>query len=127
MAVDTGFNSQIGQQEFLQLLTTQLRYQDPMAPMEQQEFLTQLSQFSMLSGVEQLNGSFANMLQLQQLTNGASLVGKEVQYIAGEDGETATVVVEGVLVNDGQLYLNINELAVPLASVLQIKNPSAGS
>ena len=127
MAVDTGFNSQIGQQEFLQLLTTQLRYQDPMAPMEQQEFLTQLSQFSMLSGVEQLNGSFANMLQLQQLTNGASLVGKEVQYISGEDGETATGVVEGVLVNDGQLYLNINDLAVPLSSVLQVKNPSADS
>ncbi len=127
MAVDTGFNSQIGQKEFLQLLTTQLRYQDPMAPMEQQEFLTQLSQFSMLSGVEQLNGSFANMLQLQQLTNGASLVGKEVQYVAGEEGETANGIVQGVLVNGGELFLNINDLAVPLSSVLQVKNPSAES
>lgn len=127
MAVDTGFNSQIGQKEFLQLLTTQLRYQDPMAPMEQQEFLTQLSQFSMLSGVETLNTSFSNMLQLQQLTNGASLVGKEVQYLSGENGETSNGVVQGVLVNDGKLFLNINDLAVPLGSVLQVKNPGTSS
>ena len=125
---DTGFNAQIGQQEFLQLLTTQLRYQDPMAPMEQQEFLTQLSQFSMLSGVEKLNTKFSTMLQLQQLTNGSSLMGKEVEYIAGEDGTTATGKVEGVLVHEGTLYLNIDDKAIPLSNILQVKDAAtAGS
>jgi len=127
MATDTGFNSSIGQQEFLQLLTTQLRYQDPMAPMEQQEFLTQLSQFSMLSGVEQLNTNFTSMLQLQQLTNGASLMGKEVEYIADEEGTTATGTVSGVLVHEGALYLNIDDKAIPLSNVLQVKNAAAES
>ena len=125
MADAANFNAQIGQQEYLQLLTTQLRYQDPLSPVEQQDFLSQLSQFSMLSGIETLNTNFTNMLALQQLTNGASLVGKEVQYLADDEGNTATGKVTGVLVEKGVLYLNIDNKAVALENVLQIKEASA--
>lgn len=125
MADAANFNAQIGQQEYLQLLTTQLRYQDPLSPVEQQDFLSQLSQFSMLSGIETLNANFTNMLALQQLTNGASLVGKEVQYLADDEGTTATGKVTGVLVEKGVLYLNIDNKAVALENVLQIKEASA--
>lgn len=125
MADAANFNAQIGQQEYLQLLTTQLRYQDPLSPVEQQDFLSQLSQFSMLSGIETLNANFTNMLALQQLTNGASLVGKEVQYLADDEGNTSTGKVTGVLVEKGVLYLNIDNKAVALENVLQIKEASA--
>lgn len=125
MADAANFNAQIGQQEYLQLLTTQLRYQDPLSPVEQQDFLSQLSQFSMLSGIETLNTNFTNMLALQQLTNGASLVGKQVQYLADDEGNTATGKVTGVLVEKGVLYLNIDNKAVALENVLQIKEAAA--
>lgn len=125
MANAANFNAQIGQQEYLQLLTTQLRYQDPLSPVEQQDFLSQLSQFSMLSGIETLNTNFTNMLALQQLTNGASLVGKQVQYLADDEGTTATGKVTGVLVEKGVLYLNIDNKAVSLENVLQIKEAAA--
>lgn len=123
MATVTGnqFNSQIGQQEFLQLLTAQLRNQDPMSPVDQQEFLGQLSQFSMLSGVEQLNTSFGDMLKLQQLTNGASLVGKQVEYTYDDSGATRTGAVEGVQVKDGEVQLKVGDDLVPLGSIIEIQ------
>ena len=69
------FNSQLGRDQFMQLLTTQLRNQDPLEPVKQQDFLGQLAQFSQLQGIEKLNTNFAESLKFQQLSQGSSLVG----------------------------------------------------
>lgn len=47
----------LGQQDFLTLLTTQLRNQDPLNPMQNTEFLGQMAQFSTVSGIERLDAS----------------------------------------------------------------------
>lgn len=47
----------LGQQDFLTLLTTQLRNQDPLNPMQNTEFLGQMAQFSTVSGIERLDVS----------------------------------------------------------------------
>ncbi len=51
----------LGQQDFLQLLTTQLQNQDPFAPMENGEFLAQMAQFSQLSGIEDINTTLQSL------------------------------------------------------------------
>lgn len=48
---------QLGKQDFLQLLVTQLRFQDPMEPQENTEFVAQLAQFSSLEGTQNINES----------------------------------------------------------------------
>jgi flagellar basal-body rod modification protein FlgD len=50
-------SKQLGKQDFLQLLVTQLKYQDPMAPTENQEFVAQLAQFGSLEGTQNINTS----------------------------------------------------------------------
>ena len=51
---------------FLQLLITQLRYQDPLSPMENEAFLAQLAQFSSLEQMQQLNANFTSSMALAQ-------------------------------------------------------------
>ncbi|MEZ5499537.1 MAG: flagellar hook capping FlgD N-terminal domain-containing protein [Steroidobacteraceae bacterium] len=68
----------LGQNEFLTLMITQLRNQDPFKPLEPTEFLGQLAQFGTVSGIEGVKASLGDLsasLQGTQLLNGASLIG----------------------------------------------------
>ena len=71
----------LSQSQFFQLLTAQLQNQDPLNPVSSTDFTSQLSQLSMLTGIQQLNTSFQQMLQIQQLSQGAALVGKRTPRI----------------------------------------------
>lgn len=51
----------LGQDDFLKLLTTQLQHQDPFKPMENGEFLSQMAQFSQLSGIEDMNATLQSL------------------------------------------------------------------
>lgn len=82
-----GKEQQLGQAEFLRLLTTQLRFQDPTAPVESEQFLTQMAQFSTVSGVQELATSFqsfASGAQSSQILQAAALVNREALTPARE-------------------------------------------
>lgn len=71
----------LGQDDFLLLMTTQLRNQDPTQPMDSGAFLGQLAQFSTVSGIQDMQGSFAdlaNSLYTNQALLGSELVGRKV-------------------------------------------------
>lgn len=71
----------LGQEQFLKLLTTQLTHQDPLKPMENGEFLGQMAQFSTVSGIQDLQTSFkdfASTISSDQALQAASLVGRYV-------------------------------------------------
>lgn len=120
IAAASGFNSQLGQQQFLSLLTAQLVHQNPLEPTSQEDFLGQLAQFSTLSGIEQLNYSFESMFKLQSLTQGASLVGKNVQYFSKGAGENVTGIVEAASVEKGELVLTINNEKVAISDISSV-------
>lgn len=91
----------LGKDDFLQLLTTKLRHQDPMNPMEDHEFIAQLAQFSSLEQMQNMNETMQTQILLTQSTNNAlatSLIGKNVQALGNsmmlEDGGTAEISME---------------------------------
>lgn len=67
---------------FLQLLITQLRFQDPLSPMQNEQFVAQLAQFSSLEQMESLNSKFDDLSLLTQSLNNSSaagLIGRQVR------------------------------------------------
>lgn len=92
---------ELGQEDFLRLMTTQLQNQDPFKPMENGDFLGQMAQFSTVSGIDRLQETFtstADALTGSQALQAASLVDRQVlvpSAQAGFDGENPmTGVVE---------------------------------
>ncbi|HHB13287.1 MAG TPA: flagellar hook assembly protein FlgD [Chromatiales bacterium] len=72
---------ELGQADFLKLMTAQLENQDPLKPLENKEFLGQLAQFSVVQGLAELQGSFSSLatsLQSNQALQASALVGKSV-------------------------------------------------
>lgn len=76
----------LGKQDFLNLLVSQMRNQDPLDPMKGTEFAAQLAQFSSLEQLTNLNESMtasldANAILAQSINNGlsATFIGKEVR------------------------------------------------
>lgn len=85
--------SQESQDQFLQLLVTQIQNQNPLDPMSNEEFTSQLTQFSMLEQLETMNSNMTQDMTYSQSLNNTmmlSLVGKQ-----------ASVVGDGVTVSEG--------------------------
>lgn len=84
--------NQLGQADFLRLLTTQLQNQDPNKPMDPTNFVTDLTQMSQLEATTKMNESVLAMtkgFQSMQTMQASSLIGKSVQAIGSEISYTA--------------------------------------
>ena len=71
----------LGQEDFIKLMTTQMNHQDPMKPMENGDFLSDMAQFSTVSGLKEIKDSFnslANSLKSSQALQASSMVGRKV-------------------------------------------------
>ena len=74
-------SKELGQDEFFELMITQLQNQDPMNPMESNDFLAQIAQFSTVNGINELNNSFSSLastLQSNQALEASTMVGRTV-------------------------------------------------
>src|SRR5262245_47520860 len=80
-ATDTKSNQELGQNEFLKLMMAQMKNQDPMKPTDPTQFLSQLAQFSTVTGIQNMQTSISDLassLRSTQVLNGTSLVGHSV-------------------------------------------------
>jgi len=93
--------------DFLELLVTQLRNQDPLDPVSQEDFTSQLSQFSMLEQLETLNANFSDMLGFQELAQGASLIGRTVSYRTATSNGLIEGRVESIERNDEKVFVTV--------------------
>lgn len=103
-AADDG-PQELGQDDFLTLMLAQIKAQDPLKPMENAEFITQMAQFSTVTGVQDLNtafGELAGALQVNQGLQAATLVGRDamveantIDYEAGSPQKGAVGLTHG--------------------------------
>lgn len=87
-------SNQMGKDEFLKLLLTQLSHQDPTAPMDNTEFVAQMAQFSSLEQIHNMSEGFNRMASLMNNNDAVSTLGKTVDLEVGN--EKITGVVESV-------------------------------
>lgn len=116
-------SNELGQDQFMELMITQLRNQDPFAPMESGEFLGQLAQFGTVSGIEDVRGALASLagaMSANQTMQAANLVDRQAYVPAREawlppEGEVrgavdlpvgATNVTLGIYDLNGRLLAN---------------------
>ena len=86
-AIINGKGDQMGQTAFLTLFTTQLKNQNPLDPMDNTAFVSQLAQFSQLEATTKMSGSMESLvksLSTSQIAGASTLIGKTVGISDGK-------------------------------------------
>jgi len=114
------------QMDYMKLLITQLRNQNPLEPLDNNEMASQLAQFSQLQQLESMNTSFSNVLATTEHTYANSLMGKEVSFAAETQTGTQEIVsgTVGEVYNNvkGQILLAVGDYRLALEDVISVKN-----
>jgi flagellar basal-body rod modification protein FlgD len=108
---DTSSQSQLEMQDFLQLLTSQITNQDPLEPMKDTEFISQMANIASLEQMQQFTDGFSNFAQSHNSMLAHSFLGKKVTL--NDQGSEVSGFVKSVetddegsdkLVVDGKMY-----------------------
>lgn len=135
-----GKGQELGKDQFLSILITQLRHQDPLQPMQDREFIAQMAQFTSLEQLMNINTQLTAMSQ--SLGSASSLIGKEISWMeksvntddltwteTPKDGTDSLVmktgIVESIIVRDGVHYAKVGSSEVLLSDILRVENPAA--
>jgi len=110
---------QLGKEDFLLLLVTQLQNQDPLDPLDTGEYTNQLMQMGSLEQLQQLNGSVESLADSSSLLGATDLVGKQVSYLDSSNVLQSGVVEQVVLV-DGSVQLSVGGTAINLDALQAI-------
>ena len=86
-------SNELGKDDFLKLLITQLQNQDPTSPMENTEFISQMAQFSSLEQITNMSSSFEKMAAFINSSEAAATLGKTVELNIGD--ASVQGIVEG--------------------------------
>jgi flagellar basal-body rod modification protein FlgD len=126
-ALTGAVQDELGKDAFLQLLVTQMQFQDPLNPVDNSEMIAQLAQFSALEQMQNLNTGFntlsGNIDQLNFLS-ASNMIGKHVSGVT-EGGSLVEGTVERVQLNGSLVYLTVDGKLLSMAGVLSIAEPAA--
>jgi flagellar basal-body rod modification protein FlgD len=115
----------LGKDDFLKILVTQLQNQDATQPMKDGEFISQMSQLSVMEQLSNLNKSLTMFLYTQmdsQLTEYSSMIDKKVTWMNPETNAQESGVVTGVLYKDDLVYFKIADQEILASSILSIES-----
>ena len=99
------YKNELGKDDFLKILLTQLQHQDPTKPMEDREFVAQMAQFSSLEQMSNMSREFAKMQNVVASNQAISLIGKTAQVTDGDEVVIGKIEeVKGF--NNPQLLIN---------------------
>lgn len=112
--------AQIGIQDFLKILVAQLGNQDPLKPMDNQEFVTQLAQFTSLQQTQEMNDKLGQLLTAQASMQSVGLLGKSVDI--NTDTGTSSGAVSALNFSSGEPRLTIKLPDGSLLTDLSLSN-----
>lgn len=124
-------SSELGKDEFMKILITQLQNQDPLNPMEDKDFIAQMANFSSLEQMMNISSSIDMLVQSQMVSpviQYSHMIGKSVTYPVydeetGKKLEEMTSKVVAVSQKDGWAILELeNDEKIYADSVIQVRN-----
>lgn len=107
-STETLRNAGIGQEDFLRILLTQLRFQDPLKPVDNQQFVAQLAQFSALEINRQQSEKIDTLLTIQAADQAVGLVGKNVEIRSAQGSTVGNVTAISFATGEPRLTVNVN-------------------
>lgn len=123
----------LGQSEFLELMLVQIQHQDPLNPMSNGEFLSQLAQFGTVNGITELKSSFdqlASFLQSNQALQASTMVGRTVlvesDVVALNAGENIQGAIE-LEASTGSLTVLVTSSSGQLIKQINLGSQTAGT
>jgi flagellar basal-body rod modification protein FlgD len=95
----------MGLQDFLRVLMTQLVYQDPLKPMDNEQFMAQMAQFTALQQSQQMNEKLSLLVGNQAALQSVGLLGRTVDFVTS--GGTLTGAVTALSLSAGAPSLTV--------------------
>jgi len=120
--LNQGSKNSLSEADFMKLLVTQLRNQDPTKPLEDKEFITQMTQLTSLKQLNEMINTMQTFSKELAFTRTLGLVNKWVLY-ERSDGSQAQGLVESIRVKQGETFLNVNNEEISLEQVSEIASP----
>ena len=119
------YSTSVSGDDFLVLMTEQLKYQDPTNPMDNNDMLAQEAQFQSLSRLEELSDSFSKFSNMFQAN---SLIGQNVEIFANNKTISGTVEYVDYTDTNGA-SVSINNTLYPISSISKVfpSGSSAGN
>ncbi|MHB9130798.1 MAG: flagellar hook assembly protein FlgD [Armatimonadota bacterium] len=101
-------NQELDKNAFLNLLMTQLKYQDPMKPMDDQAFIAQMAQFSSLEKMQEVSAKLDIVAASAVSSTATSLIGHRVTLLGPYDDAPTMGLVQAIAFEGGQPRLVID-------------------
>jgi flagellar basal-body rod modification protein FlgD len=118
-SADSSGGLSLDRDAFMQLLLAQMRNQDPMNPMQSEEFLGQLAQLNTLDQMWRMNDNLQNFMSQQQLLQASAMIGKTVQA-TGTDGALIEGTVGRVSVLNDTVMIDVGGMRVALDKIIAV-------
>ncbi len=109
----------VGKSDFLKLLVAQLRNQDPMKPMEDKEFISQMAQLNTVEQITAMNNQLTEFLNAEAILQASSLIGKTVEATP-EDGTMIAGIVQEIRLEQGKPVLIVDGKKLSLIDIQKI-------
>jgi flagellar basal-body rod modification protein FlgD len=114
-AANEAKKTELGQDDFLQLMMTQLKNQDPFKPLDPSQYVGQLAQFSSVAGLKEINTAIAGLtdsLRGNRVLDGAAMIGRTVvaegsQVYLGAPSEDRVGIAGAITVPKGTTSLQL--------------------
>lgn len=104
-------------EQFLNLLIAQMRYQNPLEPKSQGDYLGEMAQVTMVQELSDLNAQFAYATQAQSIAQAASFIGKTIEGASYLTGSPVSGVVSAVTSDGAATLLVVGDDLVEIGDV----------
>lgn len=106
-------------EQFLKILKAEMSNQNPFEPINNSDFMNQLTSLQTLESTTLMNDALTQLSQMMQLTTASGLIGKHIKAVSSS-GSSVEGIVSKVIQDNGKVYLIVSGQKVPVSGVQEI-------